>query len=69
MSDSQRKVPHMPPGVPKWLKFSGAILALLILVVIAVLLISGGEHGPSRHGAERAVTPASPAASLAGLRG
>ena len=50
-----------PPGVPAWVRISGAIVALLILVVILVLIVSGGgggEHGPGRHGAEGSATPA-----------
>jgi hypothetical protein len=40
------------PGTPRWVKVS-AVIALLVLVLVAVLLISGrgGEHGPGRHGA------------------
>ena len=36
-------------GMPKWVKWS--LLAVLALVVILVLvrLLSGGDHGPGRH--------------------
>jgi hypothetical protein len=34
--------------MPRWVKVFGA-LALLLLVVIAVMLLSGGNHGPGRH--------------------
>ena len=47
-----------PPGVPTWLKISGAVVAVLVIVVIVVLLMGGGgEHGPGRHGAEGAGSP------------
>ena len=47
-----------PPGVPAWLKISGAVVVALVIVVIVVLLVGGGgEHGPGRHGAEGAVAP------------
>ena len=36
-----------PPGMPRWVKVSGIIVAVLVLLVI-VLLASGG-HGPRRH--------------------
>ena len=36
-----------PPGMPKWVKVSGIIIIVFILVG-AVLLLSGG-HGPGRH--------------------
>lgn len=41
-----------PPGMPRWVKLFVAGLAGLILLVVVVLLVSGGEHGPSRHGAQ-----------------
>ena len=48
-----------PPGVPAWLKISGAVVAVLVIVVVVVLLMGGGggEHGPGRHGAEGAGSP------------
>ena len=37
------------PGTPRWVKL-GAIVAVLVLVlVLAVMILSGGEHGPMRH--------------------
>ena len=46
-----------PPGLPKWVKISGGVVAVAAIVVIVVLLVGGGgEHGPGRHGAEGAVT-------------
>jgi len=61
-----------PPGVPAWLKVSGAVVAVLVIVVIVVLLVGGGggEHGPGRHGAEGAVAPdATTSSTSAGLLG
>ena len=57
MSDSQREPAETqdgsgPPGVPAWLKISGAIVAVLAVVILVILLVGGGEHGPGRHGAE-----------------
>jgi hypothetical protein len=37
-----------PPGMPRWVKVSGIIVAILALLLVIVLLISGG-HGPRRH--------------------
>ena len=37
------------PGVPRWVKVSGVVIAILVLVLVAVMVIGGGEHGPSRH--------------------
>ncbi|MBY3184232.1 hypothetical protein RWK44_21170 [Rhizobium sp. 25PS6] len=38
------------PGMPRWVKISGVVLAVAILLA-AVLMISGigGQHGPGRH--------------------
>ena len=64
MNDSEREQGETqnqpgPPGMPAWVKISGAVVAVLVVVVIVVLLVGGGggEHGPGRHGAEGAVTP------------
>lgn len=38
------------PGMPRWVKISGIILGVMILLVF-ILLVSGigGPHGPGRH--------------------
>lgn len=41
-----------PPGMPRWVKLFAAGIIALILLAVVVLLVSGGEHGPSRHGAQ-----------------
>jgi hypothetical protein len=56
-----------PPGVPRWVKVSGIIVAVLVLLLVIVLLISGSEHGPRRHlsgGAGGAAPRSSVTASL-----
>jgi hypothetical protein len=40
-----------PPGIPRWVKVSG-LVAVGLLVVLIVILILTGDHGPGRHGAE-----------------
>ncbi len=37
-----------PPGVPLWVKAFG-VLVLVLLVLLAVMLLNGGSHGPGRH--------------------
>lgn len=37
-------------GTPRWVKVFGA-LALVAVVLVAILLLSGGDHGPGRHSA------------------
>lgn len=36
-------------GLPRWLRIAGICALLLALVAVVALLMSGGEHGPSRH--------------------
>ena len=39
-----------PPGMPRWVKVSGAVvLTLILLFVILRLTGLGGDHGPGRH--------------------
>lgn len=35
--------------MPRWVKTTAIVVAVLALAVVLVLLISGGEHGPGRH--------------------
>lgn len=37
------------PGIPRWVKVSGLVVAVLVLLLVVVMLLVGGEHGPSRH--------------------
>ena len=37
------------PGTPRWVKVFGIVLVVVVLLVVAVMFISGGEHGPARH--------------------
>ena len=52
-------------GLPRWVKVSFIVTGVLILVVIAVMLLTGGQHGPARHGFGVGV-PASPASAVQG---
>lgn len=38
-----------PPRMPRWVKASMIIGAVLVLLGLAVALLSGGQHGPGRH--------------------
>ena len=40
--------PQPDTGTPRWVKMSG-IVGVVVLLVVIVLLVSGGEHGPGRH--------------------
>jgi hypothetical protein len=36
-------------GTPRWVKVFGALAALAV-VLLVILLVFGGDHGPGRHG-------------------
>ena len=36
-------------STPRWVKVSGIVVLILVLLVVAIMFISGGEHGPGRH--------------------
>jgi hypothetical protein len=40
------------PGMPRWVKVSGIIVGVLILLVIVLALtgVLGGQHGPEQFG-------------------
>jgi len=37
------------PGMPRWVKISGIIAAVLVLAAVIAIFASGGRHGPGRH--------------------
>ena len=37
------------PGTPRWVKVSGIVALSLILLVVVVMVLGGGAHGPMRH--------------------
>jgi hypothetical protein len=40
-----------PPGIPRWLKISGIIVIVLILLVAIIFAFDiGGQHGPDQFG-------------------
>lgn len=45
------------PGAPRWVKITGIITIILVLLVVAALFTGiGGPHGPGRHRASSGVT-------------
>ena len=38
-----------PPGMPRWVKVSGIVVAVLVILVVLMMLLAGGSHGPGRH--------------------
>ena len=36
-------------STPRWVKVSGIVALILVLLVVVIMFISGGEHGPGRH--------------------
>ncbi len=53
-SYSNREPPDSPDhtgdsSTPRWVKVFAIVTVVLILLVLAVMLIGGGSHGPGRH--------------------
>lgn len=40
--------PGSTTSTPRWLKVFG-IIALVVILLVGILLLIGGEHGPGRH--------------------
>ena len=59
--------PTGPPGVPRWVKISGALVAVILLVLV-VIMVLGGNHGPGRHMGAPVAKPSTPAVALARAR-
>ncbi|MDJ0418901.1 hypothetical protein [Rhodococcus opacus] len=57
MTDPTPTPPPPPRGAggspehrtPRWVKVVGVVVGLLLVLVIAVMLFGGGNHGPGRH--------------------
>jgi hypothetical protein len=37
------------PGTPRWVKVFGITVIVVVLLVVAMKFLVGGEHGPGRH--------------------
>jgi hypothetical protein len=49
--------PSPYPGVPRWVKISGIVCAVLVLIVVILILFGDpGRHGPGRHMGSSPVT-------------
>lgn len=44
-----RPTEDRPPSTPRWVKVSGIIAIVLILLVVIFRFTGGANHGPSRH--------------------
>jgi hypothetical protein len=53
------------PGMPTWLKVGGIVTLILILLVVAIMFIAGGTHGPSRHVPSSSGSSSTPQAAIA----
>lgn len=38
-----------PAGMPRWVKIFLIVAAVLVVLLVAGMLIGGGQHGPGRH--------------------
>jgi len=44
-----RAVGNTYPGTPLWVKVSGIVALVVLLLVVLVMVLFGGNHGPMRH--------------------
>lgn len=63
---SQSEQGPSPAGMPRWVKIFLVVAAVLVVLLVAGMLIGGGQHGPGRHlnstaGLVAAAVPASTA--------
>lgn len=49
MVDSSHDPAGQAPGTPRWVKALAIGAVVVILLVVAVMVIAGGQHGPFRH--------------------
>lgn len=36
-------------GAPRWVKVSGVVALIIVGLLVVMLLVGGGNHGPGRH--------------------
>jgi hypothetical protein len=54
------------PGTPRWVKVSGIIVGVLVVLAIIIVLTGvGGPHGPGRHTSSGDVTGRTTPSSVA----
>lgn len=46
MAEPDREV---TTGIPRWVKIFGIVALAVIVLVVILMIASGGEHGPGRH--------------------
>ena len=37
------------PGTPRWVKVTGIVVLVVVVLAIVAALALGGDHGPGRH--------------------
>lgn len=48
MTDEHQSLQDQPPGIPRWVKISGIVVGIFILVLV-ITMLAGGNHGSDRH--------------------
>jgi hypothetical protein len=48
-SGHDRQSSNAYPGTPRWVKVSVIVALILGLLVVVIMVASGGSHGPGRH--------------------
>ena len=52
------------PGTPRWVRTMGWVTLGIVLLLGAVMLFSGGQHGPMRHLTGSGASPEQPTVGI-----
>lgn len=44
-----RAMREAAPGMPRWVRVSAIVTGLLVVAIVLMLVLGGGEHGRGRH--------------------
>lgn len=48
-SEQSRRAGEAPPGIPRWLKVSLIVVLAVAIVLVTVMILAPGQHGPGLH--------------------
>lgn len=63
-SPSRRESAKSTAPMPRWVKVFLITAAVLVVLVVTLMLLSGGQHGPGRHFSSSASTGGDPQVAL-----
>lgn len=61
LGPDRRPIPDGATGTPRWVKLFVGLAAVVILTLLVLQFVGGGQHGPGRHDTGAAPSPTSAA--------